>query len=180
MVKRPKGSINHGLMHVADIMPTLLEIAGTSYPGTRDGHEVPPLMGKSWGPLLAAKVDSPRTDQDYLAWEIFGNRAVRQGEWKLRWEYKPLGKGDWELYNLAADPAERNDLAAERPDKVQALLALWDSYVRTNHVILPSRSPFEALDDQLPKRVPVEAGFPPLIYKRQFVPPADMLADPKP
>jgi arylsulfatase len=46
-------------------------------------------------------------------------------------------------------------------------------------VILPSRGPFETLEDQLPQRVQVEAGFPPLLYKRQFVPPKDMLADPK-
>ena len=179
-VKRPKGSINQGLMHVADIMPTLLEIAGASYPKTREGHEVPALSGKSWGALLAGRAESPRTEQDALAWEIFGNRAVRQGEWKLRWQYKPLGKGDWELFNLAADPAERKDLAAERPDKVRELIALWDSYVRTNKVVLPSRSPYETLDDQLPKRVPDDPGFPPLIYKRQFVPPKEMMADPKP
>jgi arylsulfatase len=179
-VKRPKGSINHGLMHVADLMPTLLEIAGTSYPKTREGRELPALMGKSWGPVLAGQAESPRTEQDYLAWEIFGNRAVRQGDWKLRWEYKPLGKGDWELFNLAADPAERKDLAAEHPDKVKALLQLWDSYVRANNVILPSRSMFETLDDELPKRVPDDPGYPPLIYKKQFVPPKDMMADPKP
>ena len=179
-VKRPKGSINHGLMHVADIMPTLLEIAGASYPKSREGREVPPLIGTFWGQMLAGQAETPRTEQDYLAWEIFGNRAVRQGEWKLRWEYKPLGKGEWELFNLAADPAERKDLAAERPDKVQELVSLWDSYVRANNVVLPSRSPFETLDDQLPKRVPDDPGYPPLIYKRQFVPPKDMLADPKP
>jgi arylsulfatase len=179
-VKRPKGSINHGFMHVADIMPTLLEMAGAAYPATSNGQPVPALMGKSWGRVLSGQAESPRTDQDYVGWEIFGNRALRQGDWKLRWEFKPLGKGDWELFNLAVDPAERKDLAAERPDKLRALVALWDSYVRTNNVILPSRSPFETLDDQLPERVPVEAGFPPLIYKRQFVPPPDMLADPKP
>ena len=59
-------------------------------------------------------------------------------------------------------------------------MALWDDYVKANNVILPSRGPFETLEDQLPMRVQVEAGFPPLIYKRQFVPPAEMLADPKP
>jgi arylsulfatase len=47
-------------------------------------------------------------------------------------------------------------------------------------VVLPSRSVFETLEDQLPMRVPVEAGYPPLIYKRQFVPPEGMTADPKP
>jgi arylsulfatase A-like enzyme len=177
-VKRPKGSINHGLMHVADLMPTLLEIAGTSYPKTNNGSELPALMGKSWGKVLAGQAESPRAEQDYLAWELFGNRAVRQGDWKIRWEYKPFGKEDWELFNLAADPAERKDLAAERPDKLQALVTLWDRYVRANHVVLPSRSPFEALDDQLPKRVPDDAGYPPLIYKRQFLPPKDMMTDP--
>jgi arylsulfatase A-like enzyme len=179
-VQRPKGSINHGLMHVADIMPTLLEIAGTSYPKTREGREVPALMGTTWGRVLAGEAESPRTEQDYLAWEIFGNRAVRQGEWKLRWEYEPFGKGAWELFNLAADPAERKDLAAEHPDKLQALIALWDSYVRTNNVVLPSRSLFETLKDKLPWRVPDDPGYPPLLYKRQFIAPKDMLADPKP
>jgi arylsulfatase len=179
-VKRPKGSINHGLMHVGDLMPTLLEIAGTGYPKTRDGRELPALMGKSWCPVLAGDAESIRTDQDYIGWEIFGNRAVRQGDWKLRWQWKPLGKGDWELFNLAADPVERNDLAAQYPDKVKALIALWDDYVKANNVVLPSRSMFETLDDQLPKRVPDDPGYPPLIYKKQFVPPKDMMADPKP
>ncbi len=179
-VKRPKGSVNHGLMHVADLMPTLLEIAGAGYPKTYQGRELPPLFGTSWGRVLAGQAESPRTEQDYLGWEIFGNRALLQGEWKLRWEYKSFGKGQWELFNLAADPAERKDLAAERPDKVQALVALWDSYVRTNNVILPSRSVFETLEDTLPPRVPVDPGYPPLLYKRQFVPPKEMMADPKP
>jgi len=178
-VKRPKGSLNHGLLHVADLMPTLLDVAGASYPKAHEGRELPPLFGKSWMPLLAGKTDSVRTDQDSLAWEVFGNRAVRQGEWKLRWQFKPYGKGDWELFNVAKDPAERKDLAAQNPDKVKALMAVWDGYVKANNVILPSRGPFETLEDQLPMRVPVEAGFPPLIYKRQFVPPKEMLADPK-
>jgi arylsulfatase len=179
-VKRPKGSINQGLMHVADLMPTLLEIAGANYPRIREGRELHALMGKSWSSLLTGQTESPRTEKDYLAWEIFGNRAVRQGDWKLRWQWKPLGKGDWELFNLAADPVERNDLAAQYPDKVKALIALWDDYVKANNVVLPSRSMFETLDDQLPKRVPDDPGYPPLIYKKQFVPPKDMMADPKP
>jgi arylsulfatase len=179
-VKRPRGSINHGLMHVADLMPTLLEVADASYPKTRDGKDLPPLAGKSWNRMLAGQAESPRTAEDYLAWEIFGNRAVRQGDWKIRWEWKPYGTGDWQLFNLADDVGERKDLAKERPDKLKALLALWDDYVRANNVILPNRSMFETLEDQLPVRVPDEAGYPPLIYKRQFVPPKDMLADPKP
>jgi arylsulfatase len=178
-VKRTKGSINNGLMHVSDIMPTLLEIAGANYPKTHEGQELPALIGKSWGQVLAGQAESPRTEQDAIAWELFGNRAVRQGEWKLRWQYKSFGKGEWELFNLTADPGERKDLAAERPDKLKELLALWDGYVRTNNVILPNRSVFETQEDQLPPRVPVDVGFPPLVNKRQFIPPKDMMAEPK-
>lgn len=179
IVKRTKGSINHGLMHVADLMPTLLEVAGTTYPKTYKGVEVPPLIGKSWGPMLAGQTDSPRTNQDFMAWEIFGNHAVRQGDWKIRWEYESFGDGKWELFNLAADPAEKKDLAVERPDRLQKMLVVWDSYAKANNVILPSRSVFETLKDQLPPRVPVDPGFPPLNYKQQFVPPKDMMAKPK-
>jgi arylsulfatase len=167
-------------MHVADLMPTLLEIAGAGYPKTYEGREMPALLGKSWGAVLAGQAESPRTEQDYLAWELFGNRAVRRGDWKLRWEYKSFGKGDWELFNLETDPGERKDLAAERPDKLKELVAIWDGYVRANNVILPSRSLFETLYDQLPPRTPVDAGYPPQVNKRQFVPPKDMMAEPKP
>jgi arylsulfatase len=59
------------------------------------------------------------------------------------------------------------------------MVALWESYVRANNVVLPSRSVFETLEDQLPPRVPDDPGYPPLTLKRQFVPPQEMLADPK-
>jgi arylsulfatase len=179
-VKRQAGSINRGQMHVADIMPTLLEIANVKYPEKfEDGRELPPLIGKSWVPVLSGKTESPRTEKDYIAWEIFGNRALLQGEWKIRWEFKPFGKGEWELFNLSSDPGERKDLAKEQPEKLAVLLKLWDKYVKDNNVIIPNRTMFETMEDALPKRVPVEAGYPPLIYERQFVPPQNMLAKPK-
>jgi len=173
--RRPRGSINHGLLHTADIMPTLLEVAGVDYPDTIAGNESPPLIGKSWVELLAGNADSPRTEQDYMAWEIFGNRALRQGDWKLRWQYKPFGTEAWELFNLADDPGERRDLATGNAQKVAALVRLWDEYVAENNVILPSRSPHEGSEEMMPERFPVQPGYPPLIYKRQFVPPADMV-----
>jgi len=60
------------------------------------------------------------------------------------------------------------------------MVKLWDSYARENNVILPSRSFFETLDNVLPQRVPDDPGYPPALYKKQFVPPKDMMADPKP
>ena len=179
VVRRPSGSINDAVMHIADIMPTLLEAAGTTYPGTHEGRELPPINGKSWMPLLTGETDSIRSDDDYLAWELFGNRALRQGNWKLRWQFKPFGTGNWELYNLASDPGERVDLSAGQPDKLAAMLGLWDDYVAQNNVILPSRSGFETLVDQLPPRVPDDPGYPPLINKRQFVPPPEMVKESK-
>jgi arylsulfatase A-like enzyme len=180
LVKREKGSINRGLMHIGDIMPTLLEVAGATRPATFQGHEQPPLIGKSWTRVLAGEAESPRTEQDAIAWQLFGNRALRQGDWKIRWQYKPLGKGDWELFNVTTDPAERKDLAAEQPERLKAMLVHWDAYVVANNVILPNRSVYESLDDQMPKRVPVDEGYPPLLYKKQFVPPAEMVTEAKP
>ena len=179
VVRREAGSINHGFMHVVDIMPTLLDLAGTEYPDSADGRPVPAMIGKSWIDVLAGATDSPRSDTDYVGWELFGNRAIRQGDWKLRWQWRPFGTGEWELFNLANDLAERVDLAADMPGKFDEMLRLWQDYVAANNVILPSRSVFETLEDQLPPRVADDPGYPPLTYKRQFVPPNDMLAPPK-
>ena len=143
MTSPKAGSINSGLTSIADLMPTLLEAAGTPYPAEQAGKPLPPLIGKSLTPVLIGTSVSVRTDKDYLAWELFGNRAVRQGDWKIRWEFEPLGKGTWELFNVTTDPGERHDLAAQNPEKLAALVALWDDYVRTNNVIVPSRSPLK-------------------------------------
>ena len=67
--------INRGYMHVADLMPTLLEVAGTSYPKARDGRQLPALMGKSWGPMLTGQVESPRTTKRVFG-QVFRRRAT--------------------------------------------------------------------------------------------------------
>ena len=177
VVGRQPGSVHNPVMHIADIMPTLLEAAETSYPKSHHGQTMPPLDGKSWVPMLSGETESVRSRKDYLAWELFGNRALRQDRWKIRWQWKPFGTGDWELYDLISDPGERTNLSDRHPDKVVAMLELWDGYVEQNNVILPSRSVFETLEDQLPKRVPDDPGYPPLINKRQFVPPAEMIKE---
>jgi arylsulfatase A-like enzyme len=177
--KRDKGGINHGLMSIADIMPTLLDLTGETYPKNRNGHELPHLIGKSWKDVLTGESESPRLKNEYIAWELFGNRALRQDEWKLRWEIKPFGKSEWELFNLETDPAEQKDLAASNPKQLKAMKALWDEYVKNNNVILPSRSPFENLYDVLPARFPVDPGYPPLVNKQQYVPSKKLMTSPK-
>ena len=179
--QRPRGEAGpgerrYGLMHVADVMPTLLEVAGATYPTTGDR---PPLIGKSWVRCLAGEVESPRTDKDYMAWQA--SATARSGRATgSSVAVQALREGGLGAVRAMWPAIWSADLAAEQPARVKELLALWDDYVKVNNVILPSRSPFEGMEETLPERFPVEAGYPPLIYKRQFVPPAEMMADPKP
>jgi arylsulfatase len=131
------GDINASFLHVMDIAPTLYELAGAEHPSRKRGSTLAPLQGKSLVPLLTGKSDAIRGGSDWIGWELFGNRAVRQGDWKILYLLKAAGgSGDWQLFNLHDDPAELHDLSKTQPDKRQALLALWGEYVKTNGVIL--------------------------------------------
>jgi len=119
-----------------DITPTLLEVAGVEHPVMKQGSVIAPPQGKSMWPLLAGRESVIRTDSDWLGWELFGNRAIRQGDWKLLFLLKAAGgTGDWELFNLKDNPAELNDLSKKHPDKRDALLKLWAEYVKRNGLI---------------------------------------------
>ena len=157
------GTLNtEAVLHVMDIAPTLLEMAGTKDSGTFKGREVAPIQGKSWAGMLAGKAQSPRTSKDWLGWEIFGNRAIRQGDWKITWQYEPLGTGDWQLFNLSDDPGEQTDLSEKSAEKKAELVALWDDYAEKNGVIIGNRSPFERAKKALPDAVVEDDNYPPV------------------
>jgi arylsulfatase A-like enzyme len=158
------GELNkEAVLHVKDIAPTLLELAGVQHHSTYKGREVAPMQGKSWTAMLDGPTQSPRTAHDWLGWELFGNRAIRQGDWKISWHYKPYGTWDWQLFNLAEDPGEQYDLSGKFPEKRTELVALWDEYVETNGVIVGDRSIFEAHRKKLADPVPTESdNFPPI------------------
>lgn len=138
-----EGDVTHALLHVADIVPTLLDLAGVEHPSGKKGSGLAPVRSKSLRPLLEARADSVRTEADWLGWELFGNRAILQGEWKLMYLLKGAGgTGGWQLFNLANDPAEARDLAARHPERCAALLKLWDEYVTANGVIVSDAGPF--------------------------------------
>ena len=65
-----------------------------------------------------------------LFWEHEGNRAVRSGSWKRVSRYP----GGWELYDIAADRVERNDLAGKHPDIVRKLEAEWEAWAQRTNV----------------------------------------------
>jgi arylsulfatase len=157
------GEINkEAVLHVMDIVPTLLELAGIEHPSTYKGREIAPVQGKSWVGMLDGTAESPRSSDDWLGWELFNNRAIRQGDWKISWLYRPMGTYDWQLFNLAEDPGEQYDLAAQYPEKKRELVALWDEYVQTNGVIIGERSPFEGTRKALRDPVPEFDRYPPL------------------
>jgi arylsulfatase len=86
-----------------------------------------------------------RTEEDWIGEELFGNRMIRQGDWKICCLLKTAGgSGEWELFNLKNDPGETTDLSEQEPEKTKALLALWDRYVKENGVILTDDGPFKA------------------------------------
>lgn len=138
-----QGKFNRSVMHVMDIVPTLLEAAGIEHPAAKAESNTAMLQGESLWPLLAGREQQIRSETDWLGWELFGNRAIRQGDWKLLYLLKTAGgTGDWELINLREDPAELRDLSAKHPDKRQAMIQLWDEYVKRNGVIVSEAGPF--------------------------------------
>jgi arylsulfatase A-like enzyme len=140
---KPKGKVNNSLLHVMDIMPTLLELTGEKYPQQHNGNSLAAIQGKSMAPLLAEKIDAVRGEDDWLGWELFGNRAIRQGDWKLLSMLKKAGgTGDWQLFNLREDPAELHDLSKKYPERREMMKKLWEQYATSNGVIAGDAGPF--------------------------------------
>ena len=137
------GDITPSLLHGMDLAATFLDLAGIQHPAKLAGSKVAPMQGKSMVPLLTDKQKQIRSAGDAIGWELFGNRALRQGDWKILW-MSPLagGTGGWQLFNLKDDPSELRDRSAEHPDRRQTLLKLWDDYVQRNGVILTDDGPF--------------------------------------
>jgi arylsulfatase len=114
-----RGELRHHPAHVIDIVPTLLETCRIQRSSHAEEKPVPPLPGQSLVPAFARDGSlAPRE----LWWLHEGNRAIRVGDWKL-----VAGKdAAWELFDLAADRSESNNLADKHPDKVRELEALWN------------------------------------------------------
>lgn len=117
--------------HVMDVMPTLIEASGAKYPSRRNGKTVIPLEGTS---LLPAMKGGRLTERS-IGFDHQAAHALRQGIWKLVWSKRMPHEIKWELYNLAEDRCEMNDLAAKYPHRVKAMAAEWESWARRVGVI---------------------------------------------
>ncbi len=115
------GRINHSSVHFVDFMATFLDAAGARYPTERDGQTILPPEGESFLPALEGR---PWRREQPLFWEHEGNRAVRDGPWKLVCQHP----GAWELYNMDEDRTELNDLADKNRERVHRMAALYDAW----------------------------------------------------
>jgi arylsulfatase len=103
-------------------MPTVVELAGATYPREFDGHVVAPMEGQSLVPVFA----KDRSRDEPIYWEFAGNHAIRDGKWKLVAERSQ----DWELYDLSTDRSEAINLTDTRTDKAEELAAAYDAWAR--------------------------------------------------
>lgn len=130
----PKGITKHGelrerISHLIDIMPTFLEVARATYPDTVNGHNLIPLEGSS----LVASFDQDEQLDRTLMWEHYGKAAIRDGQYKL---VRAGMNKPWELYDMANDRSELNDLAQSMAEKVKELEAKWQAEAERT-LILP-------------------------------------------
>ncbi len=118
--------ITHQVGHVADILPTLLEAAGAPYPAEADGKPTPALDGSSLMPVFRGG-KRPEPEMIVSGWKD-DKRMVRVGDWKIvRVKNRP-----WELYHMAEDPSETNNLAEARPEKVREIVQKYEAWVQAN------------------------------------------------
>jgi arylsulfatase len=117
------GKLENQPAHLIDIMATCVELADATYPSEFSTQKIRPLEGVSLAPAFKG-AEISRTQPLY--WEHEGNRAIREGDWKLVSKHP----GDWELYDLAADRTEMNDLAQQQPERVREMSAQWEAWAK--------------------------------------------------
>jgi arylsulfatase len=142
------GGIRNQFHHVIDIAPTILEAAGLPQPETINGVAQRPMDGVSMAYTWdkpGASAPSKRSTQYF---EMLGNRAIYHEGWvacttpaTLPWELSSKPAPDvitgyqWELYNVAEDPSESNDLAAKMPEKLKEMQELFYAEAAKNNVL---------------------------------------------
>jgi arylsulfatase len=136
------GGIRDQFHHVNDVAPMIYEAIGVNPPAVRRGLDQMPLTGTS----LLYTVDSPDapTRKDVQYFEMGGHRGLWQDGWKAVTRHTqnvPYDEDTWELYNVAEDFSECNDLAAAEPERLKAMVDRW--WVEAEaHGVLP-------LDDRM-------------------------------
>jgi arylsulfatase len=133
-----RGQVRDQYHHVTDIVPTILDCCGIQMPKSVEGIEQTPLVGESMRYTFEnSKAPTRRVTQYY---EMLGSRGIWHKGWKAVSDHGPftgLGNFDqdkWLLFHTDEDRSEAHDLAAQHPDKVKQLVALWFEEARKYNV----------------------------------------------
>jgi arylsulfatase len=139
---KAKGEIRSQFHHVIDVAPTALEAAGLPEPRMVNGVEQRMMDGVS---MLYTVDDAKAPDRRKTQYfEMFGNRAIYHEGWvaaarhSIPWVLlanPPLADDTWELYNVEEDFSQADDLAAQNPEKLKELQALFMQEAERNHVL---------------------------------------------
>ena len=119
---KSRGKLRHQPGHLIDIMATCVDVARAQYPSEYKGKKITPMEGRSLVPAFGNKP----IEREAIYWEHEGNRAVRQGKWKLVSRHP----GKWELYDLEADRTELNNLIEKNPAKAEELKAMYEAWAK--------------------------------------------------
>ena len=123
-----RGGLTHQVGHLIDIMATCVDVADTKYPRKYAKRQIIPLEGDSLVPIFRGQ---RRHGHGSLYWEWAGNRAVRQGKWKLVWD-KLIKR--WQLFDMEMDRTETADLADRFPDRKKAMADAWKAWAQRTGV----------------------------------------------
>ena len=131
------GQTRDQFCHAIDITPTILDALGIASPEVVAGVPQMPVHGASLAPTFADPAARPRRDVQYF--EMLGHRGIWKDGWKAVTHHeagKPFDDDRWELYHLAQDFSEHDDLAASHPEKLKELVDLWWAQA-DEHGVLP-------------------------------------------
>ena len=134
--KIPAGKSSLEFGFVKDIVPTVLEVAGVELPGSPyNGKDINTPTGVSMWGALTGKSPTIHSASETIGYELAGSSAIFKGKYKLVQNLPPKGTGEWELYDMNADPSEVHDLAKTKPDLVAELIQAYADYEKKNGVV---------------------------------------------
>jgi arylsulfatase A-like enzyme len=121
-----KGEVRHQFVHACDLTPTLLDLIGIAPPAEIGGVVQMPIEGESFARSISDPAAPSKSSPQYF--EMFGHRGIWQDGWKAV-SFHPSGtpfeNDKWELFHLAKDFSETNDLAAQESGRLEAMIKLW-------------------------------------------------------